>query len=208
MIDKPAGIATERHYQHDTVEARAQVQWTRPRSEKKPYVGIVHRLDRPVSGALLLAKNKSTLVALNTAFAARRTTKIYWALTADPLPAPSGTLKHYLARDKCRRKAIALTRPTPGAKESVLDYRLLRRAGEGYLYEVTPITGRFHQIRVQMAIAGAPLIGDVTYGSLLPAEPNTIRLHARSLSFPDPQTGMLVTVEAPFPAAWPIAGEE
>lgn len=208
VINKPAGIATERNFNNDTVEARAQVQWRRPRSEKKPYVGIVHRLDRPVSGALLLAQNKSTLVALNDAFAARRTTKTYWALTAAPLPAVTGQLKDYLLRDKFGRKAIASRRPLPTAKESVLDYRLLRRAGDHYLYEVRPVTGRFHQIRVQLAAAGAPIIGDATYGSLLPAEPDTIRLHARSLTFPDPAGGD-VTVTAPLPASWPpITNEE
>lgn len=201
-INKPAGIATEKHYDHDTVEARAQVQWKRPKSEKKPYVGIVHRLDRSVSGVLLLAQNKSTLVALNTAFAERKTTKTYWALTAAPLPLSSGTLKHYLLRDKFGRKAIASSRPMPSAKESLLEYRLLRRVGEDYLYEVRPVTGRFHQIRVQLATAGAPIVGDAAYGSLRPASPNTIQLHARTLVFPSPE-GEIISVTAPLPAAWP-----
>lgn len=207
VVNKPAGIATERHYDHDTVEARAQVQWQRPRSGKKPYVGIVHRLDRPVSGALLLARNKSTLVALNEAFSARKTTKIYWALTAGPLPGHAGRLKHYLLRDKFGRKAIASRRPLPSARESVLDYRLLGRVEGDYLYEVRPVTGRFHQIRVQLATAGAPIIGDATYGSARPAAPNTIRLHARRLTFPAPG-GPTVTVTAPLPADWPAVNQE
>lgn len=207
VINKPAGIATEKHYDHDTVEARAQVQWKRPRSEKRPYVGIVHRLDRPVSGALLLAQNKSTLVALNTAFAERKTEKVYWALTAAALPKASGRLKHYLARDKFGRKAIASNRPLPSAKESVLDYQLLGQIGKNNLYEVRPITGRFHQIRVQLAAAGAPIIGDEPYGSEQVVGPNIILLHARSLTFPDP-SGEPVAVVAPLPAHWPTVSFE
>jgi len=202
VINKPAGIGTESNFTNDTVEARAQVQWKRPRSTKRPFVGIVHRLDRPVSGALLLAQNKSTLVALNSAFAEKKTKKIYWALTDLPLPAEAGTLRHYLARDKGGRKAIAAIRPLPKAKESILHYRLVGRVGQGFHYEVVPITGRFHQIRIQLATAGAPIIGDVTYGSKRIAEPNTIRLHARELSFPTPE-GDTITVAAPVPDTWP-----
>lgn len=202
VVNKPAGIATERHFTYDTVEARAQVQWKRPKSEKKPYIGIVHRLDRPVSGALILALNKSSLVALNAAFANQATTKTYWALTDAPLPAESGTLKDYLMRDAHGRKAVASKKPVASAKESILNYKLLRRVGEDYLYEISPITGRFHQIRVQLAASGAPIIGDEAYGSTRPAEPNTILLHARSLVFPAP-TGEEITVVAPLPESWP-----
>ena len=202
VVSKPAGIATERHFDHDTVEARAQVQWKRPGSEKPAFVGIVHRLDRPVSGALLLARNKSTLRALNEAFAAGRTRKVYWALTAGPLPRPAGQLTHYLHRDRTGRRALAATRPLPGAKESTLSYRLLRRVDDDYLYEVRPRTGRFHQIRVQLATAGASIIGDVSYGSDRFAEPHTIRLHARSLSFTTP-AGEKISVTAPLPPGWP-----
>lgn len=202
VINKPAGIGTERNFTNDTVEARAQVQWKRPRSEKKTFVGIVHRLDRPVSGALLLAQNKSTLVALNVAFANQLTKKVYWALTDRPLPASSGKLRHYLARDKFGRKAIASTRPMPKAKESTLHYKLMGRVGEDYHYEITPITGRFHQIRVQLATAGAPIIGDATYGAQRMVQPNTIRLHARQLTFPAPE-GDTISVVAPVPDTWP-----
>ncbi len=202
VINKPAGIGTEKNFTNDTVEARALVQWKRPRSTKLPYVGIVHRLDRPVSGALLLAQNKSTLVALNTAFAEQKTQKTYWALTASPLPQAEGTLKHFLSRDQFGRKAVASLRPIPKAKASELHYQLLGRVGEDYHYEVRPVTGRFHQIRVQLAAVGAPILGDVTYGSDRLIAPNTICLHARALTFPTPE-GDTITVEAPVPNTWP-----
>lgn len=199
VINKPAGIATEKNFNNDTVEARALVQWRRPGSTKAPFVGIVHRLDRPVSGALLLAKNKSTLRLLNKAFEDKRVQKTYVALTDAPLPAEKGRLKHYLARDKFGRKAIASLRPLPGAKESVLEYRLLQKADGGYLYEITPITGRFHQIRVQLATAGAPIVGDATYGSERVHLPNCICLHASQLVFPDPVGGEKLAIDTPLP---------
>lgn len=205
VINKPAGIATEKNFTNDTVEARAQVQWKRPNSPKDPFVGIVHRLDRPVSGALLLARNKSTLVALNRAFEDQLVDKTYLALTERPLPLAAGQLKHYLARDQFGRKAVASTRPTPGARESVLNYRLLGNLADRYLWEITPITGRFHQIRVQLATAGAPIIGDVTYGSPHLHLPEAICLHAHRLTFPDP-AGATVVVEAPLPE-WAVGFE-
>lgn len=199
VINKPAGIATEKNFTNDTVEARALLQWKRPGSTKDPFVGIVHRLDRPVSGALLLARNKSTLVALNRAFEQKQVEKTYVALTENLLPQEAGELRHYLARDQFGRKAIAATRPLPGAKEAVLRYRLLTAGTDRYLWEITPITGRFHQIRVQLATAGAPIIGDATYGSLRIHLPEAICLHASQLTFPEP-SGEMVTVAAPLPA--------
>ncbi|MCP9235915.1 RluA family pseudouridine synthase [Lewinella sp. JB7] len=204
VINKPAGIATERHFQYDTVEARAQEQWKRPGAKKPGYVGIVHRLDRPVSGVLLLARNKSTLVTLNEAFAHRNTTKVYWAVTEAALPRTTGELLHYLGREPMRKKAFASTRPLPGTQEARLGYRLLTQSERYYLYEVKPITGRFHQIRCQLATAGAPIIGDHTYGSLRPLQENCIALHAYSLTFPDPKTAEPREVTAPLPDYWPV----
>ncbi|MBC6995548.1 RNA pseudouridine synthase [Neolewinella lacunae] len=200
VINKPAGIATERNFTNDTVEARAQVQWKRPGSSGSPFVGIVHRLDRPVSGTLLLARNKSTLVFLNEAFARREVTKTYWALTDKPLPAAAGTLRHYLLRDQAARRAVASTRPLPGAQEATLSYQLLAHTGGHFHWEIQLETGRYHQIRAQLAAAGAPILGDAAYGSRRIIAPQAIALHARRLSFPTPE-GELLTVEAP-PPVW------
>ncbi len=199
IVNKPAGIATERHFQYDTLEARAQVQWSRPNVKKPAFVGIVHRLDRVTSGALVLARNKSTLVRLNDAFAKRLATKTYWAVTDRPLPSPAGRLAHYLFRDPTNKRAIASTRPVPGAQEAVLDYKLLGVEGDRFVYEVKPVTGRFHQIRCQLAAAGAPIVGDHAYGSMRPLGEHSIALHARTLSFPED-----VTATAPLPDYWPL----
>ena len=204
VINKPAGIATERHFQYDTVEARAQVQWTREGTKTAGYVGIVHRLDRPVSGALLLARKKATLVKLNESFAARRTRKVYRAVTAKPLPADGGELLHYLGRTPDRKRAFASTRPVPGAQEARLSYQLLRQAEGLYEYELRPVTGRFHQLRVQLATVGAPIVGDHTYGSMRPLRDHVIALHAHSLAFPDPRGEGEIEVVAPLPEYWPL----
>ena len=205
VINKPAGIATERHFQYDTVEARAQVQWTREGAKKPGYVGIVHRLDRPVSGALLLARKKSTLVRLNEIFAARKSRKVYRAVTDKPVPASEGNLLHYLGRTPDRKKAFASTRPVPGAQEARLSYRLLREAGGLYEYELRPVTGRFHQLRVQLATVGTPIVGDHAYGNMRPLREHTIALHAYSLAFPDPGgEGEDIEVVAPLPDYWPL----
>lgn len=202
VIDKPAGIGVERHFEHDTVEKRALAQFRRPRATKDPFVGIVHRLDRPVSGVLLLARNKSTLVALNEAFAAGRVQKTYWTLVAQPPEPASGRLSHYLLRDKTRRRAVATTRPLPQAKQATLTYRTLATSLVKTLLEVKPISGRFHQIRVQLAVAGSPILGDELYGSDQLFYPGAIALHAHALTFPDPDTGRMVTVEAEVPEYW------
>ena len=203
-VNKPAGIATEKHFQYDTVEARAQVQWKRENARKPPFVGIVHRLDRVTSGVLLLARNKSTLVRLNAAFADGHTDKTYLAVTDRALPRPVGELRGFLGRDVTRKRATVSDRPVPGARQAVLTYRLLGESGELFTYEVTPTTGRFHQIRAQLAAAGAPVAGDHAYGSLWPVGDHRIALHARTLQFPEPKGAGTLTVSAPLPDHWPI----
>ena len=204
VINKPAGIATERHFQYDTVEGRALESWKRPGATKPPYVGIVHRLDRVTSGVLVLARRKSTLVRLNESFARGRTHKVYRAVTSAPLPAEEGRLRHYLVRNPTNKRAVANVRPVPGGKEAVLEYRLLRSEGQRYEYEIRPQTGRFHQIRAQLAAAGAPIVGDADYGSQLILGDARIALHAHTLSFPDPNGEATITVTADLPDYWPI----
>lgn len=204
-VNKPAGIGVERHFNYDTVEKRALEQFKRPKATKPPYIGIVHRLDRPVSGALLLAQNKTTLVALNQAFAERKVDKTYWALVENPPLEIQGRLKHYLLRDKLGRKAIAAKRPLPKAKEAILTYKLIDSFPQGHLLEIKPITGKFHQIRVQLATAGMPILGDHLYGASQVFGTNSIALHARALNFKAPSQGAPLTVQAPLPDTWQIS---
>jgi 23S rRNA pseudouridine1911/1915/1917 synthase len=182
------------------------VQWKRRGATKPAYVGIVHRLDRVTSGALLLARKKSVLVRLNSHFAERRAEKVYWAVTAAALPSPTGELHDYLLRDAGRKRAVVSRRPVPGGKEAQLSYELLREDRGLYLYVVRPTTGRFHQIRAQLAAAGAPIFGDQLYDSTRILGSYRIALHARQLAFPAPgDPEEYVRVTAPLPDYWPLA---
>lgn len=194
-VHKPAGIGVEKHFNYDTVERRALQIFQREGASKPPFVGIVHRLDRPVSGVLLLARNKSTLVALNTLFAENKVEKTYHATVSQAPPQAAGRLRHFLLRDKFGKKAIAATRPLPGAKEGILDYRLLENKDGHFLLEIKPISGRFHQIRAQLSAIGCPIMGDALYGSLHPFRgENSIALEAVSLTFTPPGERNTLTI--------------
>ena len=199
IVNKPAGITTEAFRDHDTVEARAWTMFQRPRSPKKPFVGIVHRLDRPVSGLLILARNKSTLRYLNQQFAEQQVSKKYRARTQVPLPSGRGSLSDYLTRDSTGRRATLGDSSDKKARLSTLNYQLLSQPEGHYDYEIEPITGRYHQIRFQLANAGSPIIGDELYGSPLPYQPNQIMLHASELRFRDTEK---IEVVLQLPPNW------
>ena len=195
----------EKHFDYDTVEKRALEQFKRPRATKSPFIGIVHRLDRPVSGVLLLAQNKSTLVALNQQFARREVEKTYWAIVETTPKEANGTLRHYLLKDKLGRKAIAAKRPLPKAKEALLHYKVLKTFAKTCLLEVKPMSGKFHQIRVQLSTAGFPILGDSLYGATkIFDNGNSIALHARKLNFKAPLGEEQLEIVAPLPPYWPI----
>ncbi|MEL6273580.1 MAG: RNA pseudouridine synthase [Bacteroidota bacterium] len=201
-VNKPAGIGVEKHYNYDTVEKRAYEQFRREGATKLPYVGIIHRLDRPVSGVLLLARNKTTLTAFNKIFAAGEVQKTYLALCTAPPPEEEGSLRHFLLKDKYGKKAIAARRPLPNAKEAKLTYRFLDEIDGRYWLEVKPHTGKFHQIRVQLAAIGCPIWGDALYGSMLPFHSNQIALHAQTLHFTPPNGEETITINAEIPSNW------
>ncbi|MEO0790317.1 MAG: RNA pseudouridine synthase [Bacteroidota bacterium] len=211
LINKPAGIAVERYKTTDTVELRALRQFRRNRATKEPYIGIVHRLDKPTSGCLLLTHNKSTLVDFQKQWEERTVRKHYWALVGIPPSQESGRLIHYIHRDRTGRKAIASSRPIRNAKQAELSYKILQSEQDFTLLELELFTGRFHQVRAQLSAIGCPIIGDSLYGEKSLFMENIIALHARSLSFEahieDPATGgrkERLDFKAPVPAYWPI----
>ncbi|MEM6395742.1 MAG: RNA pseudouridine synthase [Bacteroidota bacterium] len=211
LVNKPAGIAVERNKTLDTVELRAVRQFRRSRATKDPYVGIVHRLDKPTSGCLLLTHNKSTLVDFQQQWEDRKVTKTYWALVNIPPSQKSGILTHYIFRDRTGRKAIASARPLRNAKKAELHFKLILSEADYTLLEIKLMTGRFHQIRAQLAAIGSPIIGDSLYGDVSLFRENIIALHARSLSFEayleDPATGgkkETLSYEATLPTYWPM----
>ena len=179
-VEKPPGWTVEPHPRYPSLVAW----WRRERNDA--FVGVVHRLDRPVSGIVLLAKKRSALRHLNDQFARRRVQKFYEARTTAAPPAPRGKLQHFLRKNQPERRAELTTEAL--GKRAELRYRLLDETDGVYRLEVTLLTGRFHQIRAQLAAAGAPILGDVTYGGADGFAPDAIALRAVKLVFTDPAT--------------------
>jgi 23S rRNA pseudouridine1911/1915/1917 synthase len=196
-IDKPAGLNVERWPGFPSVEDWAADYLGAGR--RAVFVGIIHRLDRPVSGVLLLAKKKSALLALNEQFRQREVAKSYQALVERPLPEASGELMHWLRKDQVAKRAYAYDAPAPQAQEARIRYRQLEVTPWGVALEIRPDAGKYHQIRVQLAAAGSPIVGDMLYGAQSAFAPDAIALHAASITFFDPAGGQEVTVAAPPP---------
>lgn len=202
-INKRSGPITERSpFEQDTVEDAVHAHLSTKR--KKPFVGVTHRLDRVTSGVLLFAKNKSTLVALNSAFERRLVQKTYLALTETPPKSKKGTLEHHLVVDKKQKKALIYEHKTPESKSALLKYKVLGTTEQGTLLEVFPATGRFHQIRAQLAHIGSPIIGDHKYGSRASHASGQICLHAFRLTLKEQIGELPQEFVAPLPehGAW------
>lgn len=163
------------------------------------FLGVVHRIDRPVSGAVLFAKTSKALARLNEMLRQGRMDKRYWAIT-EQLPDPmEGRLRHYIVRDNDSNRSRACDKPFPGAKEALLEYKTLCSSTNYHLLEIHLLTGRHHQIRCQLARAGAPIKGDLKYGARRSDPRGGISLHSRSLTFEHPVRHETVTVTAPAP---------
>ncbi len=185
VIDKPAGLLVEKSPYFPSVEQWVYDYLKEKEPRKEPFVGIVHRLDRPVSGVLLLAKKKSYLKAFNEEFRLRKVKKIYQA-EVENIPNPkSATLKHWLVIDSKAKQSFAFTKATKNAVEVSLTYSLLDFYENKKILEIDLHTGKFHQIRAQLSAIGCPIIGDTKYGSPLPFLPNAIALRACQLQIRD-----------------------
>jgi 23S rRNA pseudouridine1911/1915/1917 synthase len=169
---------------------------------KKPgavFLGVVHRLDRPVSGVVVFARTSKSLERMNELFRNRNTKKIYHAIVIGKPARPSDTLVHWLVKDENRNKTTAYKREHGEGLRSELSYELQNSAGGQSLLEVHPVTGRPHQIRVQLASTGCPIVGDVKYGAKTPNDDASICLHASRLQFIHPVRKEEVTIVASFP---------
>ncbi len=171
--------------------------------DKKPgevFLGVVHRIDRPVSGAVLFAKTSKALVRLNEMIREGRIRKLYWALTEQTPEPEAGELTHYLLRDGRTNRSRALDAPRPEAKLGILRYRTLGRSTHYTLVEVELLTGRHHQIRAQLSKIGCPIRGDLKYGAKRSIAGGGISLHSRTIAFDHPVRHEPIEVTAPVPA--------
>ncbi len=150
------------------------------------FIGVVHRIDRPVSGVVIFAKTSKALVRMNELFRDKKIRKTYWAVVKNKPPEDSGTLIHYLKKDEAKNKSKAYDHEVPGSLRSWLDYKVIGKSENFYLLEVSPETGRHHQIRVQLAAIGCPIKGDLKYGFPRSNNDGSIHLHARKIKFIHP----------------------
>ena len=163
------------------------------------FLGVAHRLDRPVSGALVFAKTGKALARLNELFKTGEINKTYYAIVKNAPPEEHGILTHYITRNEEKNKSYANVEPSPNAKKAMLEYTLVDRSDTYFLLKIKLYTGRHHQIRCQLAAVGCPVKGDFKYGAKRSNSDNSISLHARSISFVHPVKKELVEFVAPVP---------
>ena len=181
----------------DIVKAYLKEKYNKPGNV---FLGVVHRLDRPVSGVVLFAKTSKALPRLNKLFAEHeKVKKTYWAIVANKPPQVSGTLTHWLTRNEKSNTAKAYDREVPNSKKAVLDYQLIAASERYFILEIQLHTGRHHQIRCQLAKMGCPIKGDLKYGAPRSNPDGSISLHARKLELEHPVTHELLSITAPVP---------
>jgi 23S rRNA pseudouridine1911/1915/1917 synthase len=168
------------------------------------FLGVVHRLDRPVTGVVVLARTSKALERMNALFREKATTKTYFAIVSNKPPKTEDRLVHWLIKDEKKNKTKAFSRETVGAQKSELSYKVVGSTRGLYLLEVKPVTGRPHQIRVQLASIGCPIKGDLKYGDDIANEDASICLHARQLEFIHPvkKTSLIVKADLPRSGYW------
>lgn len=168
------------------------------------FLGVVHRIDRPVSGVLIFARTSKALERMNKLFREKDIRKTYWAVVKNKPPLMHDSLVRYLTKNEKLNKSFASKQPKAGALESTLDYTLLASSDTYHLLEINPHTGRHHQIRVMLADIGCPIKGDLKYGFNRSNPDGSIHLHARKINFIHPVSGEPVEITAPPPGADPL----
>ena len=163
------------------------------------FLGVVHRLDRPVSGLVVFARTSKALSRLNKMFAEGKVHKTYWAITKNAPRDNEGTLTHWLVRNEKQNKSYAYDQEKPNAKKAILKYRVLSHSDNYSLIEVNLMTGRHHQIRCQLAAMGCPIKGDLKYGAPRSNPDGSISLLSRRVEFVHPVSKETIIAEAPLP---------
>jgi 23S rRNA pseudouridine1911/1915/1917 synthase len=150
------------------------------------FAGVVHRIDRPVSGVVLFAKTSKALTRLNQMFQTKEIKKTYWAIVKNKPAKDSGKLIHYLKKNEAKNTSKAFNNESSGGSKSELDYTIIAKSDNYYLLEINPHTGRHHQIRVQLSAMACPIKGDIKYGFNRTNKDASIHLHARKIEFIHP----------------------
>lgn len=200
-VNKPCGVLIQGDKTGDEPLADMVKAYIK-KAKNKPgdvYLGIIHRLDRPVSGVVLFAKTSKALVRMNKMFADRETKKVYWAVVTKRPKEEKGRLIHWLRKDHEKNRSKAFNNEAKHTKRAELTYKVLRAVDRHTLLEVYPKTGRHHQIRVQLSKMGCSIKGDLKYGASDNNPDASIHLHARRLEFMHPVKKEQIKIEASVP---------
>jgi RluA family pseudouridine synthase len=210
IVNKPAGLLTQAPLGIDSLELRVK-RFIKQREGKtgEIYLGVPHRLDRPVSGCIVFARHVRAARKISEQFEGRTVRKTYWAIVPAAPTAPEGTWTDFLQKIDGEPRTIVVDDKNPAGKIAVLHYRIVQTHPQGTLLEIELETGRTHQIRVQCSSRGLPLLGDTLYGSQVSFGPwhdderaRLISLHARSIQLKHPMTREPIQVTAPLPLLW------
>jgi len=163
------------------------------------FAGVIHRVDRPVSGIVVFAKTSKALERMNAIFRQGEVKKTYWAIVKKLPPQTEGELIHYLVRNERQNKSYAYDSEQPNSQKSIMSYKLIAKSENYFLLEIDLITGRHHQIRCQLAKIGCPVKGDLKYGFDRSNRDGGICLHARTINFIHPVTKEPIGISAPVP---------
>ena len=187
----------------DTIKEYLKVKYNKPGNV---FCGVIHRLDRPTSGAVVFARTSKGLERMNAQFREKETNKVYWAIVEQKPEKPEGSLVHFLKKNETKNKSFVTDSEKGGAKEAKLTYKLIASSERYHLLEITLETGRHHQIRAQLAAIGCFIKGDIKYGAKRSNEDGSICLHARRLTINHPVTKEVLTFTADTPntAIWKI----
>ena len=181
----------------ETIKAWIKEKYAKPGNV---FLGVVHRLDRPVSGLVVFAKTSKALSRLNDMFRKGEVKKTYWAMVQTPPAEPEGTLTNWLVRNENQNKSYAYDHEVPNAKKAILKYKTVGQTEHYTLLEVNLLTGRHHQIRCQLSAIGCPIKGDLKYGARRSNPDGSISLLSRTVEFIHPVSKENISVVSPLPA--------
>lgn len=198
-VNKPEGISVQEDVSGDLSLDTMTKEFIKARDKKEGnvYLGVVHRIDKPVSGLVLFAKTSKALTRLNEMMKNRAIKKYYWAIVARKPEEDKGTLVHYIERDGKKNRSYAHLKQRKDSKEAVLNFEIICVSMNFYLLEVELITGRHHQIRCQLSKMGCPIKGDLKYGAERSNKIGGISLHSRRMEFIHPVSKEEISITAP-----------
>ena len=200
VVNKAAGLLVQGDQTGDESLVDIAKRYIKDKYQKpgNVFLGLVHRLDRPTTGVIVLARTSKALTRLNQQFKDRLTKKVYRAVVSGS-PEPKARLEHFLKKNSSQNKSFHYPKNTPNTKHAILRYRYIEQLRSYHVLEIELETGRHHQIRVQLAAVGLHIKGDLKYGAKRPNQNGSIHLHAQSLALAHPTTKEEMKFIAPYP---------